>query len=208
MFMDKFYSIYYQNLNCKVHHKKINTFPNLFQRGEGFKIVFKKIIEQNLNEINILETGVLRNIGNWNDGQSTWLFQEFVKDQRKLGKVQSVDINKENCEIAKSFLDNNYVEIIHNDSVNWLKNHNKKNVCLYHLDSYDVDWKNPHLSAEHHLKEFKEIENYLTKNSLVMIDDNTFYNGQRTGKGLYIYNYLAEKNIFPIYDKYQIIYQF
>jgi hypothetical protein len=208
MFIDDFYNNYYFKLNCTVHWKKTKNFPNLFQRGNGYKIIFEKLLKLNLNELNIIETGVLKNIGNWSDGQSTWLFQEFIKDHYKTGKIETVDISEENCNIARNFLNKKYVNVICSDSIEWLDSHSKKNINLYHLDSYDVEWKNPHLSAEHHLKEFLTIEKFLEPNTLVMIDDNTFYNGKRTGKGLYIYNYLAEKNIFPIYDNHQLIYNF
>ena len=46
--------------------------------------------------------------------------------------------------------------------------------------------------------------------TFVAIDDNSKFieNNKRTGKGRMIYEYLESKKIFPVYDKYQIIYKF
>jgi hypothetical protein len=94
--------------------------------------------------------------------------------------------------------------------VEWLQSQpDLEDVDLFYLDSWDVKWANDRDSAEHHLREFRSIEPYLKPGAIVAIDDNArFLDGRRTGKGRRIVEYLADKNGHPIYDAYQIIYQF
>lgn len=202
-FIDTYAEYYEKKLNPR--SKKLAIFKDLYQRAEGYRLVFEELEKLNVKNYKFLETGVLRNLGQWKDGQSTFLFQEFLKHHS--GTISSVDLDPEACNIARTKLDPTYCKIYCDDSVNFLKNINKDNVNLYHLDSYDVDFKNDTPSAEHHLKEFKAIEPFV-KGSLVLIDDNSYFNNQRSGKGSLIYKYLADKNIYPMYDKYQILYKF
>jgi hypothetical protein len=61
------------------------------------------------------------------------------------------------------------------------------------------------------LAEFKVIEPYLRPGVVVAIDDNSRWvnNSCRTGKGRAIVEYLElTQNKLPIYDEYQIIFQF
>jgi hypothetical protein len=81
-------------------------------------------------------------------------------------------------------------------------------VDLWHLDSYDLKWGDDAASAEHHLREFLIFADRIKPGALVMIDDNAWREGQRTGKGRRIVEYLAGRDHRPIYDDYQIIYQF
>jgi hypothetical protein len=65
-------------------------------------------------------------------------------------------------------------------------------------------------SAEHHLREFQTIEPHLKPGCVVALDDNSRWvnNHRRTGKGRRIVEYLQDQNHLPIYDEYQIIFQF
>jgi hypothetical protein len=71
-----------------------------------------------------------------------------------------------------------------------------------------VKWQDDTPSAQHHLQEFLIIEPHLKPGALVMIDDNSHVMGRRAGKGRMIYQYLVDKDHLPIYDAYQIIYEF
>jgi hypothetical protein len=81
---------------------------------------------------------------------------------------------------------------------------------MFYLDSYDAVWNDDTPSAEHHLKEFLAIEPFLTPGTVVAVDDNSRWvnTNQRTGKGRLVVEYLEQKGIYPIYDEYQIIFQF
>lgn len=206
--LDYFDKYFFENLNSKKFKKSMLKF-NTGERGEGFRIIFDHLASLRLDNYTIIETGTMRSLGSWGDGQSSILFESFLKHYN--GSLFSVDISKEACDVSINNLDKSICSVICNDSVTFLKDFsNKDKVDLFYLDSYDVHWKNDNDSATHHLNEFLEIESYLKKNSIVAIDDNNFLNkdNRRTGKGRKIFEYLYEKNIFPIYDKYQIIYKF
>jgi hypothetical protein len=205
-FEKNFVKDYYQLLNPRMNWQKAEVESNLCQRGVGFKKIFDYLIRKNKTSYSIVETGVLRNIGHWKDGQSSFLFQEFCKYHG--GSLRSVDISNETCEIARNFLDNNIVSVTCSDSIEFLKTIDTISIDLFYLDSYDVKWSDHLPSAEHHLKEFLEIENRLVTGTLVVIDDNTYYQKKRAGKGTLIYDYLKDKGKLPVYDDYQIIYEF
>lgn len=204
-FIDKFISEYYELLNYKIDWKKRNVLSNLHQRSEGFKIIFSMLEDMKKSNYHILETGTLRNPGNWRDGQSSFLFQEFLNFYS--GTLESVDIDPISCNNAKNFLNSDIATITCDDSHNFLKSKRWDHIDLFYLDSYDVAWENCSPSAKHHLEEFKIIESQISNNSIVAIDDNTHYQGIRSGKGRDIYEYLKSKNILPIYDEYIIIYK-
>lgn len=206
--LDFFKENYFHNLDSRNKKKSILKYE-LGKRGEGFLLLFEMLIKMERSEYKIVETGTLRSYGSWGDGQSSVLFESFLKTFN--GKLNSVDISNEACAVAKQYLDNNICDIVCSDSVDFLKKLNEKeSVDLFYLDSYDVAWKNDDPSSSHHLKEFIEIEPFLKKGSIVAIDDNNFLikTKTRTGKGRKIVEYLSDKGITPIYDKYQIIYRF
>ncbi len=180
----------------------------LYQRAEGFQIIFEALLEQKANDFAIIETGTVRKPNNWKDGNSGFLFSEMVRLHG--GFVRSVDIDQSAVDTANQFIDQKYYKSFCSDSVAWLSSLEDLNtVDLFYLDSYDVRWDDDTPSAAHHLKEFIVIEPFLTPGTIVAIDDNSFLlNGRRTGKGRKIFEYLEKKSIFPIYDKYQIIYRF
>jgi predicted O-methyltransferase YrrM len=204
-FLEKFDRNYYELLKGTPSQKKKNIYIDIFQRSVPFRLIFSLLEEKNKKFYNIVETGVIRNLGNWNDGQSSILFQEFLKHHN--GILRSVDINQAACEIAKKILDNNLANVTCSDSIEFLSNVSISDVDLFFLDSYDVVFKDDAASATHHLNEFKIIESKLSKDTIIAIDDNTYYNGVRSGKGRKIFEYLQEKNINPIYDGYIIVYK-
>jgi hypothetical protein len=206
-FLDVYDQQYYDKLNPTMDWERQGVTSNLCQRGDGFRLVFQMLINQKKDCYRIIETGVLRTPEKWTDGQSTFLFQEFVKYYN--GIVEAVDISSEACEIAKTHLDSAYVKVFNDDSLNFLSTISLDNVSLIHLDSYDIKWSRPQASAEHHLAEFKVIENKIKKGTILLIDDNTRkLDGTVTGKGMLVVEYLMSKGIFPLYYNYQLIYQF
>lgn len=186
---------------------KRNCQPGLYDRGPGFKLMFELLLKNKNKDFYIIETGTVRNPNNWKDGNSGFLFAEMVKLHG--GFVSSVDINQSAVDTANTFIDSKYYKSFCSDSVAWLSSlENLNAIDLFYLDSWDVKWHDDVASAEHHLKEFKAIENFLKSGAIVAIDDNAFLlDGKRSGKGRMIVEYLESKNKLPIYDKYQIIYQ-
>lgn len=196
-----------RNLRVVANGSKRGLLYDIYDRSEGFEILFQELSKIKTRDLQIIETGTVRKPNNWKDGNSGMMFAEFVKMQG--GFVRSVDIKQSAVDAANNFIDQEYFKAYCSDSVEWLKSlEDLDKVDLFYLDSYDVKWKDDKLSAEHHLNEFKAIEPFLN-NCIVGIDDNAFLeDGTRTGKGRAIYDYLVEKDIYPLWDNYQIIYRF
>jgi len=200
---------YYDLLNPQVSGAKRGLIEGLYQRAEGFNLVFAYLESLEQTEYHIVETGTLRNPGNWKDGQSARLFTEFVDYHD--GTVRSVDIDPAAVESARNSIQSTKFTSTCQDSVLYLATQlDLDRVDLFYLDSYDVKWADDHDSAAHHLMEFQVVEPHLKPGAMVVIDDNSRFleSDCRTGKGHYIADYLAAKGIQPMYDHYQIIYRF
>ena len=200
---------YYDLLNPQVSGAKRGLTEGLYQRAEGFNLVFAYLESLEQEQYHIIETGTLRNPGNWKDGQSARLFTEFV--DHHSGSVRSVDIDPSAVNSARNAIQSTNFESTCMDSVIYLATQlDLDRVDLFYLDSYDVKWNDDHLSAEHHLREFQVIEPNLKPGAIVVIDDNSRFleSNCRTGKGHYIADYLQAKGHEPLYDAYQIIYRF
>ena len=207
--LDYYRNNYYHLLTPRVSGAKRGLIEGLYQRAEGFDLVFAYLESLNQSEYHIIETGTLRNPGNWKDGQSAKLFTEFVEHHG--GSVRSVDIDPAAVASSRTAITSTCFESTCQDSVVYLATQLDLNqIDLFYLDSYDVKWENDHLSANHHLMEFQMIETHLKPGAMVVIDDNSrfLHSNARTGKGHYIADYLDAKGIKPLYDAYQIIYKF
>jgi len=191
------------------HATKRGLMPGLGQRVQGFELMFDLLMQHPKSQYHIIETGTCRDPGNWKDGQSAMIFTSFV--DKVGGSVRSVDIDSGACERARDWIASDRFQVFCSDSVSWLKQQQDLDqVDLFYLDSYDVKWHDDVPSAEHHLQEFLAIEPYLKPGAVVAIDDNArlLATGARTGKGRRILEYLESKNKLPLYDHYQLIYQF
>jgi hypothetical protein len=200
---------YYSLLNPQVSGAKRGLTEGLYQRAEGFNLVFAWLESREQSEYHIIETGTLRNPGNWKDGQSARLFTEFVDYHG--GSVRSVDIDPAAVTSAQQSIPSARFTSTCQDSVEYLREQTDLNrIDLFYLDSYDVKWADDHLSAKHHLREFQVIEPHLKPGAMIVIDDNSRFldSNHRTGKGHYIADYLSAKGHEPLYDAYQIIYRF
>jgi hypothetical protein len=197
-------------------------------RATGFRAIFKFLANMRLDSYTIVETGCSRKVdgdgivygdqvpadhpwypggsqGPWADGQSTFLFDEFVTICG--GHVYSVDIDPTNCGVARRHVSRN-VSVFCNDSVSFLYKlgavlTEPKKIDLLYLDSFDLDWSDPHPSALHHIKELVSAAPFLRSGSIVAINDN-LQNGAR-GKGLYVDNYLREIGALMLEDGYQSV---
>jgi hypothetical protein len=95
--------------------------------------------------------------------------------QTKGGEFHSVDISPQTVNKSRVLYDelglnvNHYVQ----DSVEFLK---QTDIVpnLVHLDSWDVDLKNPLPCALHGWREFEAIEDKMPASSIIIIDDNWF----------------------------------
>lgn len=116
--------------------------------------------------VNIIETGTSA----WGT-DSTRLWTKYISTFG--GNLWTIDIREEPS-ITLGKLSPN-VEFIVDDSVSALgKLAVTKSVGtadLVYLDSWDVDWLDPLMSAEHGLREWKELSPFVQKGTLVLIDD-------------------------------------
>jgi hypothetical protein len=147
----------------------------------------------------IVETGCLRNAASWDgDGQSTAIFDRFATLHG--GSVVSVDINANHCATAREAVSSR-TTVICQESVEFLFRWvPPRCVDLLYLDSYDLDWGNPHPSSLHHMKELCAILPKLGAGTLIVVDDNA--NGR--GKGEYIQSFMDAVGIEPAFSEYQI----
>ena len=148
----------------------------LGNREVSFRKIFKYLDNQPTPVI-IVETGCLRKVDSYLDGQSTLLFDKYTLSRGEQSKVYTVDINPKATEVCKKVVSDN-VEIITDDSVrhlNFLSNDflkKKIKVSMFYLDSFDVDWRHTYPSAIHHLKELTAIVRLLNKDTLIVVDDS------------------------------------
>ena len=176
--------------------------PMLGIREDGFRKIFELLEEKKVKNYMILETGTLRTINEWSDGQSTRLFDMFVNFHQ--GNVYSVDISEDAVETAQSVVSPR-VFFRCGDSVQFLheRSSNEKFDLIY-LDSFDVDFDKPHESSLNHIFELCSVIHKNTKpGTIIAIDDNK----EGKGKGQYIAQYFDKIGIKKVYDGYQLIYQ-
>lgn len=181
----------------------VEWFPHLGARGHTFRKALE-LLEQGEPPYSIVETGCMRappdakTIGS--DGSSTMLFDRFV--QHHGGGVTSCEINADNITLAAEHCSPK-TKFIEGDSVYMLMTIREPADLIY-LDSYDLDWHNPHPSALHHLAEMASASRMLKPGTLVLIDDC----GPDGGKGLYVQNWLHRTGARPIMRLYQYLWRF
>ena len=147
------------------------------------EVSFRKIfnyLDSKPTPIIIVETGCLRELNNFQDGQSTLLFDKYTLSRGEESKVYTVDINIKCTKACQQAVSKN-VEITTEDSIRYLNKlsqkflKNKIKISVFYLDSFDVDWRYPYPSAAHHLKELTAINRILHEDTLVVVDDAPAY---------------------------------
>ncbi|MEL6973797.1 MAG: class I SAM-dependent methyltransferase [Bacteroidota bacterium] len=155
----------------------------------------------------IVETGTSREglKGAKSNGAATIVFGKWAKENGAF--VHSVDISEASVaraqeEVTRQNLDD-YVQLHLSDSLVFLKNFESQ-VDLLYLDSYDYssDPEVQRKSQEHHLAEFKNIENKLHDKSIVLIDDCDLPNG---GKGKLVIDYMLNNGWKIVTEAYQVL---
>jgi hypothetical protein len=198
------------------------AYPQLAHRAKTFKYAFEYLTSLN-REVCIVETGCVRNVGTYaGEGQSTVLFDKFSEFIDGT-VVHSVDINPKNTELCRGIVSPR-VNVHTMDSVKFLHESCAplirpfSSIDLLYLDSYDVDFENPHDSALHHMKELLAARPLITNNTLILLDDSPSYatfilnesgvnltSPQKVGgKGKYISEFMSDLGIMPVIQSYQI----
>jgi SAM-dependent methyltransferase len=174
--------------------------PRLQHRARTFRAVFERL-EARARPPLIVETGCARAEGPFawaGDGQSTVLFDHFAGAHD--GAVVSVDKDPAACTLAARLVSER-TQVVCGDSVEFLwRFRPERPIDLLYLDSFDLDWNDPHPSSLHHLKELCAALPRLEPGCLVVVDDNQ---GAR-GKGQYVRQFMTEIGAALLFDEYQI----
>lgn len=197
----------------------LNKMPDR-KRGDGFEVIFNELEKTGFEQFAILETGTTRpGFSMEGDGSSTILFDEFVNFYN--GFVHSIDINQEHCDFSRTQVSTK-TNVHCSDSVVWLWNNissheNRRNIDLFYLDSYDVDFSRPIIANMHHMKELACITPAFRKGTLIAIDDCQFDNNdiripaevsnKIVGKGFMVGDFLNNIGAILIFDGYQKVWR-
>lgn len=193
-----------------IKHKSLYPFMPFKYNFRRRRVTFAKALKllDDRNAKIIVETGTSREglKATKGDGASTIVFGKWAKQNN--AQMYSVDLSEDSVKGSQNEVDNqglNGAVSIHlNDSLEFLKTFDKPVDFLY-LDSYDYSKTDKEIqtkSQEHHLKEFKAIENKLHQNSIVLIDDCRLPNG---GKGKTVIEYMQKKDWRILIDAYQVL---
>lgn len=218
------FSTFDGNLYYDPENNKYEMFGNVGIPKHINYLTFKELFKQmvSIKEPVILETGIA-SAGTF----STYLFNEYIR--KYGGKMWSVDNNPE---LVARHMGNMCpaTTLVCEDSVEFLKEWVDENKGLQanvvYLDSFDLDWYNPHPSAEHGQKEYVALTPSFKKGTLLLIDDTPinpywldtrdqlyddmtiYYNKHHhlPGKGQYVLD--IEKPANLLLHNYQILYKF
>ena len=154
---------------------------------------------------------LFRSLDNYiGDGQSSLLFDAYINEYG--GEFYTVDISKESVDFCRSKVSEKSV-VTQDDSIKFLKRLNSKfieenkKIDFLYLDSFDAPRDNPNVlfqSSLHHLYEFMTILPSLKSGTLVVVDDCWFENGNLSGKGTMIWDYMSKIEVIPCHVGYQI----
>lgn len=187
-------------------------------RGETFRQAFEILEAMEKSSYSIVETGCARTENNWSqDGQSTILFDRFVSHHD--GAVLTVDIDNDACTRLRRRVSGK-VTVNCSDSIAYLRSlavAGGLDIDLLYLDSHDLDWRNPHPAALHHLHELCAIMPLLASGTLVVVDDTARnqalvrFKGREmivhdygvAGKGGYVAEFFSKIGCAPVIQGYQ-----
>ncbi|MBM4231938.1 MAG: hypothetical protein FJ184_14610 [Gammaproteobacteria bacterium] len=199
--------------------------PKLALREVSFRKIFNYLDTFDASQpLVIVETGCLRTPDNWaGDGQSTLMFDRYLQHRSAGGSCYAMDIDPVATAACRSFV-GSQTEVFTGDSVIVLRDVAERlrasgqKISLLYLDSLDLDWNNVTPSAVHHLKELVSIYEFVTPQTLVVVDDapmdvvcaqsaNGGFDLLRdpvvSGKGKFVAEYAAQvgaKNFFSHYQ--------
>jgi hypothetical protein len=144
------------------------------------------------------------------DGMSTCIFDQYINEYD--GEFHSVDLTPAHVEYAQSMISDKS-QVHCDDSVGFLWAANKsltednQYVDLLYLDSFDWTVGNEAASMAHHIKEFAAISSRLRPGSMIAIDDNFYSNGVRSGKGVYLIEFMESIGIPMIHEGVQCVWK-
>ncbi|HEY8211349.1 MAG TPA: class I SAM-dependent methyltransferase [Myxococcaceae bacterium] len=183
--------------------------PLLGVRGSTFRRAFEVLEARQLPSYRIVETGTAHETNGYGlprefsvQGNSTLLFDAFTAVRG--GAVWSVDVSEAHCAQARRWVSRR-VNVVCSDSRAFLSRLEELAPgatpvdCLY-LDSFDIDWKDPHPSALHHRQELRAALRHLAPGCVVFVDDTP----GRKGKGGYLVEVMERLGAQVLFESYQM----
>lgn len=176
-----------------LHAQFVKKFKKHFDGGwvdrwTAFDYIAKKCEELG-RPVTIVETGCLREPGNWwDDGQSTALFGWLASKTK--GTVLSIDYAKESLDAAVATVPN--AVPVQMDSILALRNiGDAENIDILYLDSMDRTdrWDSP----LHHIGELASIYSRLKSGCLIAVDDCV----GPYGKHRYVSMFFSDIGVLP-----------
>jgi hypothetical protein len=144
------------------------------------------------------------------DGMSTCIFDRYVNEYN--GEFHSVDLTPAHVDYAQSMVSKKS-QIHCDDSVAFLwtasqaLGTDKQYVDLLYLDSFDWTVGNESACMAHHIKELAAISSRLRPGSMIAVDDNYGTPGSRTGKGVYLIEFMESIRIPLLHDGVQCVWK-
>jgi hypothetical protein len=191
------------------------TLQEMLNRTNQRQITFQLMLDhlKRIQNPLIIETGCARaeRHGFDGDGYSTLIFDRFVRDHG--GELRTVDISPESVAWGQSQCSDK-AQFICEDSVSYLWKLNAeltaqdRFIDLLYLDSFDFEPGNPHPSSAHHMKELTAIISRLRPGSMIAVDDNFGTGADRTGKGMYVEQFMTAIGKPMAYEGYQLVWRF
>lgn len=166
-------------------------------RWQAFSFIAQELF--NLNRpVEIVETGCMREIGNWKgDGQSTLLW-DFIAELTN-GYFAAVDSDSKAVSVAAEASTCFQTSIFCNDSIAFLKRHQpRSDIDLLYLDSMDYDGER-NLSALHHVGELACVYRDLKPGCLIAVDD---CHSAKAGKHIFVKAFFDSIGVEPLINSY------
>jgi hypothetical protein len=187
------------------YYDALPQYRNEVIRGRQFGDLADKLKDK--KELNIVEIGMNRAEGpNCRDGYSTPYFAKLAVATDS--NLYSVDIDPKAKEITERALkrhglDKPNVHLITEDAVSYLQRWSGVPIDLLYLDGWDYEEGHEEESASNHLNAFKMVEEKISKDGFILIDD---MKGEK-GKGELLVPYLLEHGYKVLDRGYQILLQ-
>lgn len=177
-------------------------------RYNGFRKIFDHMLSKKQRDFTIIETGTLRTPSQWGDGQSSFLFFEFVNFFG--GELISIDLSRRALAVSRRVLHRRVLKtgrgkltLVNGNSLQVLPKI-RRPADLVYLDSMDIG-ADPYPAMLHGLREFACLRHIMRQSPglLIAVDDNW----GDIGKGQYPLRWAKATGQEILHEGYQILFR-